>query len=99
MYDTELQQTFLNSIVVLEQKAKEDKWCIYNNHCLLRVIYDYIFLDDWRNHISNKDIAVYKQLNKEQLNRGLKLIDKLLVSDKYYIELLNYASLKWRNKC
>lgn len=41
---------------------------------------------------------VYKHLTKEQLNEGLKLIKKLHTCNKEYVALLNYASLKWRNK-
>lgn len=92
----ELQLKFIKCIPLLEQRAFNEQWCITSDHCLLRIIYDYIFKDDWRKHCNKK--PVYKHLTKEQLNEGLELIRKLHTCNKEYVALLNYASLKWRNK-
>lgn len=92
----ELQLKFNNNINSLTEKAVTEQWCIKHDHCLRRIIYDYIFKDDWRKHCNKK--PVYKYLTKEQLNEGLELIRKLHTCNKEYVALLNYASLKWRNK-
>lgn len=92
----ELQLKFIESIPLLEQKAVKEHWCVINNHCLLRILYDFIYKDNWRNHCNKK--PVYKHLTKEQLIQGLNLIEKLHTCNKEYVALLNYASLKWRNK-
>lgn len=75
--------------------AKQNNWPVTENHCIQRLVLDYVCLDDWRKHIRS---PAYKNLTSSQLERALFIIDKLLTGNKSYVDLLQYASLKWRGK-
>lgn len=90
-----IEEYIKNKVPLLVQRAKQEGWCVYEDHCLLRCIYDYACRDDWRKHIAK---PAYKNLNIEQARRVKDIIDKLETAPPQVINLLNYASLKWRNK-
>jgi len=79
----------------LEARAIKEKWCINNFHCILRIVYDYACLGDWRKHVKP---PAYQNLNDEQYKRAIYILEKLKTSCPEGVELLNLASLQWRGK-
>ena len=79
----------------LVQRAKDNDWCVTEDHCILRLVYDYACLDDWRNHIKP---PAYKNMNEEQYSRAIYMLKRLKIASPHVVELLNFASLKWRGK-
>ena len=85
----------LSKIELLTLRAKKEQWCVHEDHCLMRLIFDYVVLDNWQKHIPK---PAYKNMTNSQLDRALSLCTKMETCDKYFVDLLQFASLKWRDK-
>ncbi len=64
------------------------------NHCFNRIILDWLFQDVWYRHL-NRNIAAYKQLNKEQLIAMITRMQEWL-KDVKFLYADNDQSLKLR---
>ena len=79
----------------LVERARKNNWCVQEDHCILRIVYDYACLGDWREQVKS---PAYKNLNEEQFNRAEGLLISLQTACPEAVELLHLASMKWRGK-
>ena len=74
--------------------AKENKWGIYYNHCLMRVALDNYFGCVWYEKLDQKKGAL-KSMNEEQIKGVLELAKKMQTNGTEYVKTLNHNSLNW----
>ncbi|NJC25116.1 hypothetical protein [Neolewinella antarctica] len=76
--------------------AKAGRFPIVLNHCFLRVVYDHVAQDMWKNVLTGKGPAIH-QLSGEQLDLAIATGEAML-TDRELTSKLNQESLAFRGK-
>ena len=82
--------------VTFPEAARRGGYPIVHNHCFLRVVYDNLFQQNWREVLTDKKPVIH-QLDETQLRSAVTLGHEI-TADRERCEILNRKSLHWRGK-